>query len=368
MIYSASLRKRCVNPVASPAPADATASATRSPSTTGIASILDKVICSIAVLLFAFATYRYFFGAAFGLQLNSDAAVPVLLADEMLRKGSLLPSSWYYANGDIWILSPQIVALPFVALLGVSPLALKLANILALALMVGSLMLLIQRVTRSWLFAITIALGVVAIFSRHHANVVYEQAAYGWICAKLALLIFLSLCVLGDENEYSKPWHRLGSWQVVLYLLLLVEFAAGNPSRALAYWSAPITVACVLLPFSSRVRGVYLIVLTGSALIVGSLAHFILGRYLLVVPGVGTLQPIASWSTHAGMMWEGLPLFLQYDMPWTFSIASPTSAATFVRCFFSPQLPRSCCWPGAESRTDILSPDFWPSSLASCSS
>ena len=60
--------------------------------------------------------------------------------------------------------------------------------------MVGSMMLPIQRVT-----------PIVAVLDHHRTwragcllsasmrNVVYEQAAYGWICAKLALLIFLSL-------------------------------------------------------------------------------------------------------------------------------------------------------------------------------
>src|SRR5690348_8254069 len=268
----------------------------------------DWTVCAAALLFFVFAAARFFSSSYFGSIFNSDAAVPVLLADEMLRKGSLLPRTWYYVNGEIWILSPQIFALPFVATIGVSTLALRLGNIIAIVLMAGSFMLPIQRIARSWPFSLAVALGVIAIFSTSHVVVIYEQAAYGWFSAKLAILIFFSLRALSGAPERSKLSQRLTSWNSIFYVLLLVEFTASNPARAAVYWVVPITIACILLPPSwQRTRSAFLIALSCVAFSIGGILHVALSHYLLVIPGVGALQPVAQWPAHLAAVWKEFP-------------------------------------------------------------
>ncbi len=295
----------------------------------------DWAICAAALLLFVFAASRFFSSAYFGTILNSDASVPVLLAEEMLRKGSLLPSTWYYVNGEIWILSPQIFALPFVATIGASTLALKLGNIVAIVSMVGAFMLPIQRIARSWPFSLTVALGVIAIFSRNHVEAIYEQAAYGWFSAKLALLIFFSLRALSGASERSKVSRRFTSWNSIFYALLLVEFTASNPARAAVYWAIPITIACILLPSSwPRSGRSFLIGLTCLAFLGGGILHLALGRYLLVVPGVGALQPVAQWPAHLAAVWTELPLLVQYQTAWPSTALDLTWASAVARYIF----------------------------------
>lgn len=297
------------------------------------ALIADRVVCAAALLLFVLAAGIFFFSSGFTSALNSDAAVPVLLADEILRKGTLLPTSWYYVNGEIWVLSPQLFALPFVAALGVSPLALKLGNIAALVSMVACLTLPIQRITRSWPFAITVALGVLAISSRQHMDVIYEQAAYGWICAKLALLIFFSVCALGSADDDATSLRRWTNWNTVLYLLLLIEFAAGTPLRALVYWGVPATLACIATPsLSPRQRRITFISQTCVALLIGVLLHAALRQYLVIVPGVGAMQSVANWPVHLRILWAQLPLLVQYQPTWPSVVLDLAHVATFARC------------------------------------
>lgn len=60
---------------------------------------------------------QYLMVNAYG-NIYSDSAVKFLLAEKIISVGSLIPNSWYYANGDIWILSPHLFALPAVYLFG----------------------------------------------------------------------------------------------------------------------------------------------------------------------------------------------------------------------------------------------------------
>ncbi len=74
------------------------------------------------------------FGPPFADLVNSDAAVPPLLAAEMLRTQAWVPSSWYYVNDDIWLVGPQLDVLPFVLAWGPSSGALAAGNIFGLLL------------------------------------------------------------------------------------------------------------------------------------------------------------------------------------------------------------------------------------------
>jgi hypothetical protein len=300
-------------------------------------SLFAWVTCAVAVLLFVFAAARFFFGPTFGLLLNSDVAVPALLAAEIWRKASVFPESWYYANGEIWTLSPQILALPFVATLGLSSLALKLGNIVCLALTAGSMILLIHRVTKSLPFAITVAVGVLAVFSRLHVDMVYEQAAYGWICAQLTALIYFSLLILSDQRKDSSLTRFRIRWSAVFYVLLLAQITVGSPLRAAVYWCVPIVVVCFLLPPEwSRRQAVLLLALTCGALFVGMAGHGALGRDLLIAPGVGSfaLQPPSRWATNLSVLWRGVPMLLEFAPMGSFKAIDPASAAEIMRCLF----------------------------------
>jgi hypothetical protein len=176
----------------------------------------------------------------------SDAAVPALLADEILHTGNPLPTHWYFGNDEIWLLAPHVFVMPFVAALGASTLALKLGNLLCIAVMGFFMALPLHRITQSWPYALLVAAGVSAPFSGFQEMTVYSQTAYGWFTAQFAILVYLALRILDESSE--EPWRIFGriQWTTALYALFLVNLAIDSPLRAAAYWLAP-ALAVVLV-------------------------------------------------------------------------------------------------------------------------
>jgi hypothetical protein len=258
-------------------------------------------------MLFACTTGWFVFGAAFDVLQNSDASVAGLLADEILRKHNFLPNTWYFANDEIWTVSTQIFALPFVASMGLTPLALKLANLLVLAVVLGLFTLPIYRVTRSLPFSMVVALGVLACFSVLQAQLVYVQPPYAWFCAQFAALIYLALRMQEDLNEEALRSSRGLVWTAILYVLVLLNVAAENPVRAAVYWLVPIIIVCVVFPVS-RPRAFVVLSLSVLATLVGTPLHFVLAKRLLVLPGAAgpLLQPVDHWIPSLSALLEGL--------------------------------------------------------------
>src|SRR5262249_24930383 len=75
----------------------------------------------IAVYLYAFRFFDW---------LESDAAVPALLAAKVLDTGSPIALDWYSANGDLWLVAQHLIAVLPVAIFGVGPASLLVANVL----------------------------------------------------------------------------------------------------------------------------------------------------------------------------------------------------------------------------------------------
>jgi len=241
-------------------------------------------------------------------QLDSDAAVPALLAREMLARRAWVPSSWYYVNDDIWLLAPQLFCLPAVAVLGPTGRAVLLGNLLGLALAGGCLFLLTRRLCQDGAVALVAALAVLAPFSAMQVQMVYLQLAYGWITGLLALLAYLALGILPDEAspEASGAGLPPALWA---YGALGAFLAAGNLARALFYWWLPFSLTCLLgapgLWRSPRAR--VLLAVTAGAMAVGAAVHFVLRSSLHLKPWVSAFRTAGGWGQKMGFLWEGLP-------------------------------------------------------------
>ncbi len=298
--------------------------------------IAPRFVCGVFGIVFL-AELWFFFRYGFGSLLNSDAAVTALLAEETWSKTSLLPSGWYYGNDDIWILSPQMFALPFVALLGASSIALMLGNLLGLACVGGAMALLAHRLTGRWAIALVLALGICALFSSLQRDAVYVQLAYGWITAKLALLAFLSLRIFVREEGESRYGGRV-RWEVFAYAALLFLLAAESPPRAIAYWCLPVAIVCFLhdadiLPRRSAAR---LFALTAGAALAGALLHILLRQHLIVLGGANAfaVKPMDAWGSNLEVLWKGLPLLVGYEPIGLASPTTPDVALALVRLGF----------------------------------
>ena len=299
-----------------------------------VASAFSWLICGAAGVLFLVALWL-FFRNGFASNLNSDAAVPVLLAAESSLKLSPLPDTWYYVNDDLWILSPQLFAFPFVILLGASSTALMLGNLLGLLCIVGAMSLLAHRLSGSWSIAVTLALGATAMFSSLQRDVVYVQIAYGWISAKVALLAYLVLRMSTCDSVRSGNGVR---WEVVAYVMLLALLAAENPSRALAFWCVPMAVVCFMHEpeVLSRRRAVVLLIVSAIAAGSGAFLHVLLKMHLLDVIGLNAfvVRPMSEWAGNLDVLWRGLPYLIGYELVGPVSPGMPEAAVALIRTGF----------------------------------
>jgi hypothetical protein len=280
-------------------------------------------LCLVAFALFVSTTAWFFFGSAFGAVTDSDSAVSALLAEEILRTGQPVPQTWYFVNAEIWTFGPQYLALPFVAALGLTPLALKLGNLLALCTMLWFIALPVQRITRSWPFAGIVATGMLACYSALQAQMIYAQPAYGWFCAQFALLIFLSLRIQDESQALLIPPRR-PHWTLIAYVLVVLNLVVESPLRAMAYWIVPFFAICVAAPVSRR-RANGLMLATGATLVLGVAIRYALAAHLLIIRSLAAtfLGPPSTWAIHATNVLQGLPVMTGDDATWP-------SLATFV--------------------------------------
>ncbi len=267
------------------------------------------LVC-LAASVGALWTVVTFFGPAFADLVNSDAAVPPLLAAEMLRTHAWVPSSWYYVNDDIWVLGPQLDALPFVLAWGPGSRALAAGNLLGLAVSGVCVFLLCQRLVGNRAAALLVTLGVLAPFSQIQVDMVYVQLAYGWIFGYLCLLLFLVLCIL--ECTASSIHEMLSRPLLWVYAVLVLLLFAGNMARGLVYWMVPVLGVCLLEAHAGRARARSLAVALATvvAAALGCVLHFALRAGLHVQAWDALFRTKSGLVTKLRVACEGLPLLV----------------------------------------------------------
>jgi hypothetical protein len=296
--------------------------------------ILLRLVCAVACALFVAGAIGFYFGRPFGNLFNSDAAVPALLASEILHTGHPVPASWYFANDEIWTLAPHVFALPFVAALGVSTLALKLGNLLCLGVMVLFLTLAMHRVTGSWPYSIVVATGAFAAFSGFQEMGVYMQTAYGWFCAEFAILIYLALRIQAEMGSEQWRFPRGAPWTTAIYALLLVNLAIESPLRTAVYWVAPLVFVALVFPLS-KARSRSLAAWTIATFLAGVVLHMLISTHALTQAGTTArlLNPFGEWGTTLSTIARGLPVVIGYAQP---GYGAPLDFLGGLRlCFFT---------------------------------
>jgi hypothetical protein len=257
----------------------------------------DRTLAVVAVSL-VLVGLALFWLTGFRDRISSDAAVTVLLAQHVLDTGTLLPRDWFYGNGDLWIVGPQLLAMPFVALWGATPLALACGNALGLILIFASTFALARAADARWPVAALAASLTVSLYSHFQREFVAMQLSYGWMSAKLMVLLGLAIVWL---KLAEIPAKRLrASAALIAYALLLCIWTVENPLRPLVYLVLPFGIVLALRPSRTSVSTLVLALATLFALSVGALArHFLLER-LLMVPGLDAFRfaPASEWPSH----------------------------------------------------------------------
>jgi hypothetical protein len=189
----------------------------------------------VVMALVVLVTALWVYGFRFFKWAGSDATVTALLADRILDTHSPIPGNWYWANGDVWVLAPHLIAIIPVAILGVGPLSLVISVAIGFALEWFALM----RV-HGWLggerwIGVLAALVTLAAWSPTHVSFVYVQLTSGF-SAVVYLLMFSALAVHLTPN--ARRWH----WGAAVALVVL--WVVQNPARGLVLVVPPTIVVC----------------------------------------------------------------------------------------------------------------------------
>lgn len=271
---------------------------------TGRHDAFDRILAVVAIALLLIGL-GVFWVDGFRDRVSSDAAITLLLARHILETGSALPSDWYYGNGDLWILGPQIFSIPFVALWGATPLALACGNALGLLVLFASTYTLASAACSRWPPAVLAATLGISLYSHFQREFVVVQLSYGLMSAKLMLL--LGAAIVWLRAARSAPVGQRALMVLIGYALLLGVWSAENPVRPLIYLVLPLGTMLALHPSRASRPTVVLAAATAIALGLGWLSHqWLLGR-LQMVSGLEAFRftPVREWPGHVRLLVAG---------------------------------------------------------------
>ncbi|MFA7381835.1 MAG: hypothetical protein WC001_00140 [Desulfurivibrionaceae bacterium] len=179
---------------------------------------------------YIFCSYQAFF--------NSDAAIANILAEEIVRTGTLFPKDWWYVNDDLWVFYKHLLLIPWV-MAGENGF---FAHAVSVSLVIVTTMLLLAGLLRSLgLSKTAAAMGCVVIglgFSPLYLREVYGEAAYTWYFAFL-----LAFFLLVKKTGPPAAGKFAGAALTAVFLGLLYLVTMENPVRFLVYYVVPFALA-----------------------------------------------------------------------------------------------------------------------------
>jgi hypothetical protein len=258
------------------------------------------VFASTIATLAAQVVYVYF--VRLRQFVHSDAAALVLLGKSAIDAHAIIPTRWYWGNGDVWLFAAPIVAGP-VALFGVGLETLRIVDVLVFLLELCALTYLFRLLSKSTIVSVLAAAVTLLGISRLHLLFVYVELAYGFIAAQ-----FFAIPVL--VATAARAGKRKRTWAVPLSLAFLL--AACNPTRFLVCGLAPLLLATAW-PWRGvmlRRRATIGALLTASWVLAWATYRFAFPRLLTFAPGSGhahfVVADLAGMVANIGMIGRGL--------------------------------------------------------------
>ena len=190
-----------------------------------VLGVTALVFAGVAIYVYAFRFFDW---------LESDAAVTAVLGAKALAARSPIVTDWYYANGDVWGISPHLIAMAVVAILGLSPVSLLITVVIGFAIELAVLVKVYARLAGERWVALLAAMVTLMAWSNAHVAFGYIQLAYGF----LTMLYLLTFVWFGGLAAGRPP-----RWQWLAAGALVAALAVQNPVRALAFIVGPILVA-----------------------------------------------------------------------------------------------------------------------------
>jgi hypothetical protein len=194
-----------------------------------------KVVFFVTAAVFA-SVALYLYALRFFVWAEPDAAVPVELAAKVLAAKRPIVGDWYYANGDVWFLGPQLVGLLPVALLGIGPASWLITVAGGFVLQLIGLVRVYARLCEERWIALFAAMMTLMAWSQNHVKFVYIQLAYGF--NTVLYVVLFGLAARLAVRASTRPWSWLGAGA------MLCAISIQNPVRGLVYTLAPLLATC----------------------------------------------------------------------------------------------------------------------------
>ncbi len=196
---------------------------------------LDKA-GTLLLLVLGCAMLAFYLVVTYRGMMHSDAAMKLLLGEQMAQQLSLFPRDWNYVN-DICILFPSLIAAPLLLFFPPSMTMHALVDLIAAGLVLWAAYLAARAVgvngALRWLPATLLASG----FSGEFAEVVFGQSGYSCVIFILALLCGSSARYLGAAED-----SRLRKRDLCIVFALIAISVASGP-RGIASYAAPFLLA-----------------------------------------------------------------------------------------------------------------------------
>lgn len=249
----------------------------------------------LAVLVLG--TYTLFVGYRYSF--HSDGAIKSVLAAMAWNEGHVIPRAWVYANGDTFLLGPQIFNELLYPFLGISYAANAASGWLAFVVLTLSVYvacrLLLPTAKQGRLVAVVVTAGGLGAAN---FEFVLGQGAYA-LYAAVAILLFA--IVAREKIEDTKPWLRRCAFAFAFAAAMLA--CMSNASRGLATVLAPAIAGCFMAAIFNRhsddhfVRRLFSSELL--ALVAGGLVGVLLYRRV-VMPELHNFQAAARMNLASG--------------------------------------------------------------------
>lgn len=264
---------------------------------------LAAVVLATALVFTGVAVYLY--GFRFFAWIESDAAVTAVLGAKALHAKLPIVATWYYANGDVWLAAPHLLAILPVAILGLGPASLLVSVLIGFALEIYVLVRCYLRLGgERWVAGFATMVTLMA-WSTSHVAYGYIQLSYAF----LTMLCILSFTAFGVLVEGAAR-----RWQWIAAGFLVTFVSLQNPTRTLAFIFAPVIAGCCWpwhgFPLRRRM-------LVASTAVIGFGLAFVLYAKVLV-PNVAFSSPrghldfalvgVAGIKTNLARFAEGLSI------------------------------------------------------------
>ncbi len=168
-------------------------------------SLTGNTLTILCLLLFTVAVYSILtYGQA---NIHGDTAIATLLARAEVKYHSIIPSSFAYANGDLWLIDTQLATLPFTVLIHNQPLARMLGSVVMVIAGCAGLIFLDRRLLHCRSYLVSIPVILVFIFGGNNLlmwgndHILYQASYTAWLYITPVMLVLTYSCLKDPKAD-----------------------------------------------------------------------------------------------------------------------------------------------------------------------